>query len=155
MKVLIWISTFLLGAIVNTLIGVATGIKAGSVLLFIVEYFIAKKLCEKWDEKQAGKNTENKRCGNCGYNSFDSNGVCRNCGGKSKIEYDESVENVEGINDSTKNILKNQQTVTEKESDNLPYHDKTILKFCSKCGAKLIDDAEFCNKCGTKITEVK
>lgn len=63
MKALIWILTFLLGSILNTLIGYAIGIKAGAVLLYIAEFYIAKKLCEKWDqrkeEKQSTKQVQN------------------------------------------------------------------------------------------------
>lgn len=56
MKVLIWVLTILLGTIINTIIGVLTGIRAGSVLLYIVECLIAKKLCEKWDDQHKAEN---------------------------------------------------------------------------------------------------
>lgn len=58
MKVLIWILTFLIGSILNTLLGYAIGIKAGAFLLYIVEFYIAKKLCEKWDQRKAQKQAE-------------------------------------------------------------------------------------------------
>ena len=50
MKILIWVLAFFIGTIINTLLGYAIGIQAGAVLLYIAEFYIAKKLCEKWDE---------------------------------------------------------------------------------------------------------
>lgn len=59
MKVLIWILTFLIGSILNTLLGYAISIRAGAFLLYIVEFYVAKKLCEKWDERKAQKQSDN------------------------------------------------------------------------------------------------
>ena len=42
MRVLIWIFTFLIGSIVNLAIGNLIGIKAGAVLLYLIDVFIAK-----------------------------------------------------------------------------------------------------------------
>lgn len=60
MKVLIWALTFIIGACVNTLIGYATGIRVGSMLLFLAEWYIAKKLCEKWDVHKKKKEERKK-----------------------------------------------------------------------------------------------
>ena len=51
MKILIWFLTIVIGTIINTLLGYAIGVQAGAVLLYLVEFYIAKKLCEKWDER--------------------------------------------------------------------------------------------------------
>lgn len=51
MKVLIWFLTILVATILNALLGYATGIKAGYLVFYIAVYFVAKKLCQKWDER--------------------------------------------------------------------------------------------------------
>lgn len=55
MKILIWVLTILISICVNTMIGYAIGIRAGSILLYLVECYIAKKLCDKWDERKKAK----------------------------------------------------------------------------------------------------
>lgn len=55
MKALIWILTFLIGTTLNVLLGYATGVRAGAVLLYLLEYYIAKNLCEKWDNRVKNK----------------------------------------------------------------------------------------------------
>ena len=57
MHALIWILTFVIGTVLNVLLGYAIGVRAGAVLLYIVEYYIAKNLCKKWDEKHPEKAT--------------------------------------------------------------------------------------------------
>lgn len=51
MEILIWVLTIVIGTTLNTLLGYAIGIKAGAFLLYLVEFYIAKKLCEKWNER--------------------------------------------------------------------------------------------------------
>lgn len=110
MKVLIWIMTFVIGSILNTLLGYAIGIKAGAVLLYIVEFYIAKKLCEKWDQHKNQRQSTNKSsqtveekpkpiaveverdtfsklperkiqyCRSCGSKLIDGSEFCSNCG---------------------------------------------------------------------------
>ena len=58
MKALIWILTITLGTFLNAIIGYATGIQAGAILLYLVECYIARKLCKKWDEKKENKQQE-------------------------------------------------------------------------------------------------
>ena len=59
MKFIIWVLTFFIGTIINTLLGYALGIEAGAVLLYIAEFYIAKKLCEKWDEHKKDNQQKN------------------------------------------------------------------------------------------------
>ena len=51
MEILIWVLTIVIGTILNTLLGYAIGIKAGAFLLYLVEFYIAKQLCKKWNER--------------------------------------------------------------------------------------------------------
>ena len=54
MKGLIYLLTFIIGTIINTLIGEAIGIRFGGYLLYIIEFYIAKKICDKWEENHSG-----------------------------------------------------------------------------------------------------
>ncbi len=51
-KILIWIGTAFVGTLLNTFLGYVTGIKAGVVVLYFAEFYFAKKMCKKWDEKR-------------------------------------------------------------------------------------------------------
>ncbi len=56
-KVLIYILVFFFGTLINNIIGYLVGFRAGALLLYIIDYFIAKKLCQIYDEKKREKDT--------------------------------------------------------------------------------------------------
>ena len=58
MKVLIYLLTFIIGTFINTLIGQAIGIRLGAYFLYIIEFFIAKKICDKWEETHSGSSND-------------------------------------------------------------------------------------------------
>lgn len=126
MKVLIWISTFIIGSILNTFIGMATGIRAGSVLLYIVEYYIAKKLCQKWDEHK-----------------------------QDKSENDCPADSAPATNVADEPHKTAPQAPVIEESTLLSVENSSTAHFCRKCGAKLVDNAQFCRKCGTGVIVVE
>lgn len=126
MKVLIWIFTFIIGSIVNTLIGMAIGIRAGSILLYIVEFYIAKNLCQKWDEHMQDKN--------------------RN---------DHSTVSSPVANDTDEPLITAPHVPVVEKSVPLPEENSSAVRFCRKCGAKLVDNAQFCRKCGTAVIVVE
>lgn len=127
MKVLIWISTFFVGTLVNTLIGYAIGIRAGAVLLYIVEYYIAKKLCEKWDEHKRAKEVSS---------------------AEASSEQVQSVEAFSYNQEETKQVeITNEQSTSSVEE--LP--TQKIISYCRRCGFKLVEGSEFCSNCGIKI----
>lgn len=100
MKVLIWIGCFLVATILNTILGYATGIKVGYLLFYFAVYFVAKKLCSKWDEHKENKAMR-----------------------------------------KAASAPKPQPTATNVDQ----------VRFCRKCGEKLIDNSQFCRKCGTEV----
>ena len=51
-KILIWVGCILVAAILNTLLGYATGFKVGYLIFYAAVYFVANKLCQKWDERK-------------------------------------------------------------------------------------------------------
>ena len=55
MKVLIWFGCIFVATILNTLLGYVTGIKAGYLVMYFGVYFVARKLCQKWDERKKFK----------------------------------------------------------------------------------------------------
>lgn len=110
MKVLIWIGCIIVATILNTLLGYATGIKAGYIVFYIAVYFVAKKLGNKWDEhKEAKEAQENATapiyppfvdaaintvdeicfCRKCGEKLIDSSQYCRKCGTEVLKELDD------------------------------------------------------------------
>ena len=116
MKVFIWIVTIVVGAFLNTLLGYLTGVMVGSVLLFAVEIYLARKLCQIWDERKKNKEsqyiygaeeqvqsvvTKNNAidsilvnsdfpkirfCRHCGFELIDESEFCSNCGTKIQKE---------------------------------------------------------------------
>lgn len=122
MKVLIWFLTFFLGSILNGLLGYATGIYAGAVLLYIVEYYIGKRLCEKWDMHKQ-KKAESKMVAH-------------------------PAQVVSGTDERFASLL--QDSTVEKRLSELKVESGTV-HLCRKCGAELAEDAKFCRKCGTKV----
>jgi hypothetical protein len=127
MKVLIWISTFFVGTLINTLIGYAIGIRAGAILLYIVEYYIAKKLCEKWDEHKRIKEAAPAELST------------------------EQVQPLDGF--SYNQEAKNQKEIVNEQSASSVEEAPTIktISYCRRCGFKLVEGSDFCSNCGTKI----
>ena len=97
MKALIWISCFIIATILNTILGYATGIKLGYLLFYVAVYFVAKKLCSKWDEHKENKTMKKtssipkqqpipaksdqvRFCRMCGEKLIDNSKFCRKCG---------------------------------------------------------------------------
>ncbi len=107
MKVLIWIGCFFVATILNTLLGYATGIKAGFLIFYLVVYFVAKKLCNKWDERKETKEAQ-------------------------------------------KYVAQQNSVLVEEEIETLVVDQ---IRFCRKCGEKLLDNSQFCRKCGTEIVK--
>lgn len=104
MKFLIWFGCFIVASILNTILGYATGIKAGYLIFYFAVVFVAKKLCAKWDEHKEAKKKQKRSA----------------------------------------------QSVTQ------PIHNTHVpslseVRFCRRCGEKLIDNSCFCSKCGTEI----
>lgn len=105
MKVLIWIGCFFVATILNTILGYATGVKVGYLIFYFAVYFVAKKLCNKWDEHKEAKTAKKKT-------TQQQNMV---------VEEKALVENADQV------------------------------RFCRKCGEKLLNNSQFCRKCGTEV----
>lgn len=140
MKALIWFGCFFVATILNTLLGQATGIKAGYLVFYLAVYFVAKKLCNLWDEHKTAKGNLKKYddinyypieknntvfCKKCGEKLIENSQFCRKCG---TIITEESIA-----------------TVTENDD----------CKFCEKCGADITHDSENCHVCYHKIIRDK
>ena len=94
-----------MATILNTILGYATGVKVGYLIFYFAVYFVAKKLCNKWDEHKEAKAEKKKAT-------------------------------------KQQNIVVEEKTVAE---------DANQVRFCRKCGEKLLDNSQFCRKCGTAI----
>lgn len=169
MKVLIWILTFFIGTVINTLIGYATGIRAGGVLLYIVEYFIAKKLCESWDENHPTETSDTTEgssslntatadtdpstrfvCKKCGNYSTGWYQTCPHCGAVGAMEKNTAV-----AEPSLDNLPADQLTASSESEpeESVPLKPSSAIMFCRECGTKLLPDALFCPECGAKIVD--
>ena len=58
MKVLIWVSTLLVLNLLNIVFGYATGFRFGYIIIIFLYFFIAKKLCKMWDERNNPKTSK-------------------------------------------------------------------------------------------------
>ena len=141
MKVLIWFGCIFVATILNTLLGYATGIKVGYVLFYFGIYFVARKLCEKWDEHQEAKKRQAefapKQPAAAGWRC-----VC----GKDHPAYETSCVCGQSKFDAAK------QPKPNVAATNLPTAPK--ICFCRKCGEKLIEESKFCRACGNRIAEI-
>lgn len=132
MKVLIWIGCFFVATILNTILGYATGVKVGYLIFYFAVYFVAKKLCNKWDkyiEIKTGKKKTKiaemdkiRFCRRCGATLLENSKFCRKCG-------TEIVDELE---------------ITLGEN----------CKYCKKCGADVTEDNDICHVCGEKKADV-
>ena len=160
MKVLIWIGCFLVATILNTLLGYATGIKAGYLVFYFAVYFVAKKLCNKWEEHKSNKKTTESKP----KDGITTKSKCEMCGHicdkitPSKIKDDMGVR-YRNLCDACMEIYNappNEPTeLVEPEKLNI---DETAnstaqIQFCRKCGEKLVENSRFCRKCGTEIVK--
>lgn len=58
MKALIWILSLFVFTVLNTILGAATGFRAGSVLLYLIWFYSAQAMCNAWDKSRISKNAE-------------------------------------------------------------------------------------------------
>lgn len=90
MKILIWVLTILVGTVINVTVGQLTGIQSGAFLLYIAEAFVAKLLCDKWNEHIKAKQGETgekpmpELCPRCGFKLLEGSEFCSHCGNKLK-----------------------------------------------------------------------
>lgn len=146
MKFLIWFGCIFVATILNTLLGYATGVKVGYLIFYFVVYFVAKKLCDKWDERKMVQKTYNPddpncftECKSCGYRDKKNFTTCPNCGER-----------------ATKYIRLNPEEELDEGKTDIkedPVAEADKIRFCRKCGEKLIENSRFCRKCGTEIVD--
>lgn len=105
-----------------------------TLIILLIGYFVWYCLNVKYFEKRMGVITNDyleddpnrlTECKTCGYRSAEYFDACPNCGKYSKqYVY---------LNEVNTHIAQ--------------------VRYCRKCGEKLLDDSKFCDKCGTKIIE--
>ena len=159
MKVLIWIGCIFGGSLLWTMATYA-GI-GGALPMIIIEggaMYLANHLCKKYDQKHA-EDIDNKRptgdwiCTYCGAKNDHAFIACVNCG-KACQEPPVPVSVPVVLEPVTENAVVNNKpdsmTSAIPESPAKQSNSQQI-KFCRKCGFKLIDGSKFCSKCGNKI----
>ena len=160
MKVLIWILTIFIGTLLNNLIGQATGIKAGAMLLYLGEFFIARMLCEKWDEHLAKKASRER--GDIADVAQDVQpSLNKTMLGTSNDYRDNEIvqESVLPEKNIFYNIKPKKIAINSKYGLIIFYADATsttgvpmnYVGFCPQCGAAYGKDSECCDKCGTRL----
>ena len=141
MKFLIWFLCVLANAIIITLIK-AAGIILGGIptaLLFVATLWLARNLCKKWDEHKDGKKRkkdDDEQKTELNAPAYRSASVWKCHCGRMHNDYESSC-----VCGATKSDAK------KKEKD--------PVRFCRKCGEKLLDNSRFCRICGVEIIEVK
>ena len=163
MKVFIWISTFVVGAFINTLIGYVTGIRFGSVLLFIIDFFIARKLCEVWDNRMPQhkaevnhtKQEQPKMVGSSNNTTYPEANIQQSPAIHSEKKKDQTTCDINKLPSKTIVFKKtNNQPIVKSKPEKTTNNDdiaKTKIKYCRKCGSKIDDETIYCKRCGCKV----
>ena len=152
MKVLIWFGCIFVATILNTLMGYVTGFKIGYVIFYFCVYSAARRLCKKWDERKEAKKKQKElddlakahdadvdnrmRVGSGNHGSVASEWKCV-CGKSKSDAVEETNPNIAASQPSALDVQKCDQ-----------------IRFCRKCGEKLIDKSRFCRICGTQVIEI-
>ena len=118
-----------------------------AIIIFIIGYFTWYRLNVKYFEKRMvivhdSRTAERPacftRCKSCGYRNKNFFDACPQCGKYAK-EY----------------VYLNKTPVTGKTPVNPPIAKEApaadSIRFCRKCGARLVENGNFCGKCGTEI----
>ena len=155
MKVLIWITVFFIAVLFNTIWGMASGFQLGSVLLYAIAFFTAKKLCKWWDKRTQKPMWEKTpegwyTCPTCG-RLIRIGENCSNCTRKSEPE-DAPPEEVPPMEEV---VPVEEDTAPPEETPPSPIPQPTSaavsIQYCHKCGAPLLPEGSFCNRCGVRI----
>lgn len=179
MKILIWVLCLFVASMINTVLGYLTGFKAGYLVLYLVIVFVAKKLCEKWENYKTKKTNKDisdnvTECRECGYKG-NYYGECPQCGYRKSIlnynsqayilDTDSEEAECEEIKKTPESNSEVEYNVQLEKAENIEFNiDKPIIEnktiktdkapkilFCRKCGARLLEDSEFCHKCGLRV----
>lgn len=124
MKVLIWGLTLFVASLLNVLLGYAFGFRAGYILVYLVVWFVAKKLCKMWDVRKQSReiNSDNQLNGET-------------------LQSDPSAPAMSASTEPTQNSAEAMAQIAESPE----------IKYCRKCGYELIGKSDFCSNCGSKI----
>lgn len=165
MKVLIWIGCFVVATILNTLLGYATGVKVGYLIFYFGVYFVARNLCNKWDDYREFKIIEKSLSDTKPQSVVDYNQYFQRSAGRSTDmtpvpatgwrcscgrphpRYETSCVCGKSKLDNI-NCPKTEEMPAQIAEFHLTA-DKIL--FCRKCGKKLLDDSRFCSKCGIEV----
>lgn len=121
MKVLIWIGCFFVATVLNTILGYVTGFKIGFFIFYPAVYFVAKKLCDKWEQHKHNSD-------NITYTEENNDSILTQIDRGSIINSADIIENKEGISDTNKICFC--RKCGEKLIDN--------SRFCRKCGIEIV-----------------
>lgn len=154
MKILIWGSVIVIATLLNELQALSTGFRIGPVFLYVIVYFVAKKLCKMQDEKTRKKRRSDipdgwYACPTCG-GLIRVGGHCSACTAK-LLEEDEPTVKEPAKEAPTRSESSQERTLPFLTDEPQPDSPIPPVQYCRKCGALLLPEGSFCNKCGTKI----
>ena len=159
MKVLIWVLTLFFGALINNMIGEATGIKAGALVLFIAEGYLARKLCEKWDDHLAEKAARKREMANDSKNAITVSDDSELTANSDRYETATVQERMLPEKNTSSNAKSEKIAINSKygpivfcadasSTNGVPIN---YVGFCPQCGAAYGKDSICCDKCGTRL----
>lgn len=168
MKVLIWILTAFSVLFLNEILGMTAGFRLGPLFTYPLIFIIARWLCKSEDKKkheerkrvfaayaaadraamlaEAGLNIETEEekppegwqaCPTCG-RLVREGYLCSVC----KPTLEEMKECHAGVPVESLSSVEDKQKEVETE------HPTPLIRYCWKCGAKLLEDSNFCSACG-------
>lgn len=159
MKVLIWIGCLFGGSLLWTMATYA-GI-GGALPMIIIEggaMYLANHLCKKYDQKHAEdidnqRPTEDWICTYCGAKNDHAFVACVKCGKERQMSPAPIPTPVMQKADTENVVVNKDPELPKSVIPDIPAKqlDRQGVRFCRKCGFKLLPNSAFCSKCGTKI----
>lgn len=146
MKVLIWFGCYFVATIFNTILGYATGFRIGYLVFYLVVGFVAKKLCNLWDEHKAYKEIK-KRLAAQGHPYANGYGYQGQYSGST---YPSPMAGWRCACGRFHPKYESSCVCGKSKFNNLQLEADKIC-FCRKCGDKLLDSSRFCRKCGAEV----
>ena len=167
MKVLIWVLSLFVFTLLNMVLGEIVGVRLGGVLLYLVWYYSARAMSKAWEKSRINKKAEK-----CGVSAFAY--IKSQIPEEVLVECDKNRGNDEALKVKIKQHVKAKQisrAYADILLDEYMQPEKTVekepavanavnkdttdkVRFCRKCGEKLIDGSRFCRKCGTEVVEI-
>lgn len=134
MKALIWFLTIVIVVFLNTLLGAVAGWRVGYLVIYLLIGFVAKKLCNAWDNR-----SKKKQSGETELSPETENNLAE-LASQSCFEREADMPSLPETTEAEQTAMAEQKELPK-------------VRFCRKCGFQLLDGSDFCSQCGVPIVK--